>query len=328
MRLTEHFDLSHCNSFGLSSRARYGGVITKLADIPAMLDLADRLGLPFHVIGGGSNCLLPARLDAVVGLMGLKGRSVDNGSGDGIRVTASAGEDWSGLVQHLTATGIGGLENLAGIPGTVGAAPVQNIGAYGVELSDVFEKLRAFDRQSGTLVTLNKDACRFAYRHSRFKEMPGRYIVTEVTLRLPRPWAPVLGYAGLSDLPTPHAPAAIRDAVLAQRAAKLPDWRVLGNAGSFFHNPIVPAETWQALPDAPGHPAPGGVKLSAGWLIDRCGLKGTRIGGAGVYEDHALVIVNHGRATLPDVQELADLVIRRVRARFGVTLAQEPVTLR
>lgn len=327
MRLTDYFDLSHRNSFGFSSRARYGAEVTRVEEISEIACFAERLDLPLYILGRGSNCLFPERLQGVVAVMAIKGWSVDDSAQDHIKVTAQAGEDWPSLVAQITACGIGGLENLAGIPGTVGAAPIQNIGAYGVELSDVFERLEAYDRNENRMVTLTKADCRFAYRHSVFKEQPGRYIVSEVTLRLPRPWAPVLSYAGLRDLPTPQTPETVMQAVLAQRAAKLPDWRVLGNVGSFFHNPVVPEETWRALPEMPGHPADGGVKLSAGWLIDHAGLKGLRIGDAGVHEGHALVIVNHGHATLPQVQALADQVIRRVRAKFGVTLVPEPITL-
>lgn len=325
MQLQEYFDLSQNNTFGLPSRARYGGVITEAGQIPEYCALARRLDLPLYILGGGSNCLLPERLDAVVARMGIMGWSVDDSAGDAIRITANAGESWPDLVQQVTERGIGGLENLAGIPGTVGAAPIQNIGAYGVELEEVFESLKAYDRETGAPVTLDKAACNFSYRHSHFKDHPGRYIVTQVTLRLPRPWQPVLRYAGLDKLPEPHSPEAIMAEVLAQRGAKLPDWRLLGNTGSFFHNPVVSLDTWESLPEMPGHAHAGGMKLSAGWLIDQCGLKGTRIGGAGVHEGHALILVNHGKATLPEVQALADLVIRRVRDRFGVTLIQEPI---
>ncbi|SFJ95678.1 UDP-N-acetylmuramate dehydrogenase [Celeribacter neptunius] len=327
MRLTEYFDLSHRNSFGFSSRARYGAEVTRAEDIRDLARLSKRLNLPLHLLGSASNCLLPDRLHAVVGVMAIKGWSVDDSPGDHVRVTAQAGEDWSDLVARLTARDIGGLENLAGIPGTVGAAPVQNIGAYGMELSDVFESLQAYDRRADSMITLGKADCRFGYRHSLFKDAPGRYLITQVTLRLPRPWHPVLSYVGLRDLPAPQTPETILEAVLAQRAAKLPDWRVLGNVGSFFHNPIVTQETLRSLPEMPAHPTPDGVKLSAAWLIDHCGLKGLRIGDAGIHTGHALIIVNHGRATLPEVQALADQVIRRVRAKFGVTLVPEPVTL-
>lgn len=327
MRLTDYFDLSPRNSFGFSSRARYGAEVTRAEEIAEIAQLSERLDLPLYVLGGGSNCLLPERLRAVVAVMAIKGWCVEDCAEDHIKITAQAGEDWPSLVAQITGSGLGGLENLAGIPGTVGAAPVQNIGAYGVELSDVFAHLNAYDRKENRMVTLTKADCRFAYRHSVFKDQPGRYIVSEVTLRLPRPWHPILSYAGLRDLPAPQTPETVMQAVLAQRAAKLPDWRVLGNVGSFFHNPVVPEETWRALPEMPGHPTDGGVKLSAGWLIDHAGLKGLRIGDAAVHEGHALVIVNHGRATLPEVQALADQVIRRVRAKFGVTLVPEPITL-
>lgn len=323
----EGFDLSGHNTLGLPSRALYGGVISDIGDIMRMIEFARARYLPFHVLGGGSNCVLAETVNAVVGRIDLPGWRIEQGFSGGVRVTACAGEDWSDLVRRTVGQGIGGLENLAGIPGTVGAAPIQNIGAYGIELSDVFQELTALDTRTGDLVHLGKDACRFAYRHSRFKDEPGRYIVTEVTLSLPRHWQPVLSHAGLKGLPDASDPGAIMAAVLAIRGAKLPDWRITGNVGSFFHNPIVPAHMRQEVGGVPGHPVPGGIKLSAGWLIEACGLKGHRLGGAGFHAKHALVIVNHGGATFGDVQDLAALAIQRVRDRFGVTLVQEPVTL-
>lgn len=322
----EQLDLSRRNTLGLVSHARYGGVIREIDEIARVLDLGWDQGLPVRFLGGGSNCVLAERIEAVVGILELRGRSVDTSVPDRVRITARAGESWPDLVEWTVAQGIGGLENLAGIPGTVGAAPVQNIGAYGVELCDVLESVTAFDTETGRLCYFTAAECRFAYRHSRFKDEPGRYVVTEVTLTLPRPWRPVLRYAGLTALPS-NEPQTIMQAVLALRAAKLPDWRVTGNAGSFFHNPIVPEENKARYADVPGHPVEGGLKLSAGWLIEACGLKGYRCGDAGFSARHALVLVNHGNATFDEVAGLAALAVQEVKNRFGVTLVQEPVTL-
>lgn len=327
MSLTDQFDLTARNTLGLPSHARYGGVLRDAGAIAEALDFAQARELPFHFLGGGSNCVLGPQIEAVVGISGMAGRWLDTGARDAVRVTARAGESWPGLVEWTVAQGVGGLENLAGIPGTVGAAPIQNIGAYGVELSDVFDSLVAFDTETRTFRRFDKDACRFSYRHSRFKEAPGRHIVTEVTLALPRPWRPVLRYAGLDALPGGSDARTIMQAVQALRRTKLPDWQVTGNAGSFFHNPIVPVAEAAHYADMPAHPTEGGIKLSAGWLLEACGLKGYRCGDAGFSEKHALVLVNHGRATYADVTRLAATAVRAVRERFGVTLVQEPVTL-
>lgn len=324
--LAADFDLSARNTLGLRSRARFGGVLTEVAQIAEAVRFARAMALPFHLLGGGSNCVLAPEVPTVVGIAGLMGRRVERTSG-GSRIVARAGEEWDGLVRWAVAQGIGGLENLAGIPGRVGAAPVQNIGAYGVELSDVLEAVTALDTISGEMRRFTAAECRLAYRHSRFKDTPGRYLIAEVALLLPGGWRPVLDYAGLADLPGDCGPGQVMRAVLARRGARLPDWRQTGNAGSFFHNPVVPEEVVGRIPAAAGRPVAGGVKLSAGWLLEACGFKGRRQGGAGFSDRHALVLVNHGAATFDDVTELAAQAVAAVRTRFGVTLVQEPVRL-
>lgn len=327
MILTDDFDLSKRNTLGLASRARHGGLITEPDQIAPVVAFARERDLPFHLLGEGSNCVLGERIDAVVAIMGLKGRSVDRDSFGRTRIKARAGEIWAELVEWSVAQGVGGLENLAGIPGTVGAAPVQNIGAYGRELDQLLESVTAYDTIEGAFRTLGAEECRFRYRHSRFKDEPGRYVIVETTLSPPSQWRPILDYRGLKALPGNASPAEVMRAVLSIRRSKLPDWRVLGNAGSFFHNPVAPASFRRAFPDAPAHDVEGGVKLSAGWLLEACGLKGHRRGGAGFYDKHALVLVNHGGATFRDVESLAALAIDRVRGRFGVELVQEPTVL-
>tara|TARA_B100001971_G_scaffold214516_1_gene252372 strand:+ start:514 stop:1296 length:783 start_codon:yes stop_codon:yes gene_type:complete len=259
--------------------------------------------------------------------MDLRGRSLQHDSEDWIRMTACAGESWPELVAWTVEQGVGGLENLAGIPGTVGAAPVQNIGAYGVEIGDIVESVTAVDTITGSFRRFAREECRFTYRNSRFKEERGRYVLIEVTLSLPRLWKPVLSYSGLAEHFEEFDPRTVMDRVLALRHAKLPDWRVTGNVGSFFHNPIVPSALEQQFQQVPRYPVQHGIKLSAGWLIEACGLKGHRCGGAGFYDRHALVIVNHGHATFRDVTRLAAVAVEEVKSRFGVELVQEPVTL-
>ena len=238
--------------------------------------------------------------------------------------------------------GLPGLENLALIPGTVGAAPVQNIGAYGVELKDRFESLDAVDLVTGRAVTLDASACRFGYRDSVFKQggfegLAGKSLITRVRLRLPRPWQPVLGYLDLerkraeTGIAQPDA-RTIFDWVCAIRRAKLPDPAVVGNAGSFFKNPVVSAEQCRDIidrdPEIVHYPLPdGSCKLAAGWLIDACGWKGKSVGRAGVYDKQALVLVNRGGASGAEVLTLARAIQESVYGRFGIRLEPEPVIL-
>jgi UDP-N-acetylmuramate dehydrogenase len=230
------------------------------------------------------------------------------------------------------------LENLALIPGTVGAAPVQNIGAYGVELKDRFESLEAVDLVTGRSVVLDAAACRFGYRDSVFKQhLAGKSLITRVRLRLSRPWRPVLGYLDLerkvaeTGISNPD-PRTLCDWVCAIRRAKLPDPALLGNAGSFFKNPVVSAEQCRDIigrdPEVVHYPLPdGSVKLAAGWLIDACGWKGKTVGGAGVHDRQALVLVNRGGATGGEVVTLARAIQESVYGRFGIRLEPEPVVM-
>ncbi|MCQ0986956.1 UDP-N-acetylmuramate dehydrogenase [Jiella marina] len=328
-RAISDFDLSRRNSLGLAARARYGAFVHEAQEIDALARFAGEVGLPFVVLGGGSNVVLHPEIDAVVAVLATRGRAVTGEADGDLLVTAQAGEDWPDFVQWTVAQGFGGIENLAGIPGTVGAAPVQNIGAYGIELADRFHSLTAYDRAERHWRVFRREDCRFRYRQSVFKDDPGRFVITEVTLALPGEWRPILGYAGLDSLDETVDPKTIMERVLALRGSKLPDWRVLGNAGSFFHNPVVSGAVADTIPGAPRYPQPDGtVKLSAGWLIESCGLKGHRVGDAGVYEKHALIIVNHGRATAHDISALAETIKSAVFERFGVTLQQEPLEIR
>lgn len=328
MDVISNFDLTDHNTFGLGSRAQYGAVVAGTEDIEAIVEFAASERLPLHVIGGGSNVLLRERIEGVVALMAIKGRHVIGRQDGGVLVKAEAGEDWPDFVEWAVRQGFGGLENLAGIPGTVGAAPVQNIGAYGVELKDRFQCLTAYDCLERTVCSFGPEDCRFAYRHSAFKEVPGRYVILDVTLVLPEPWQPILGYKGLDSLPADTDVLTVMERVLELRRGKLPDWRVLGNAGSFFHNPIVAAEVAEGIAGGPRYPqADGRVKLSAAWLIEACGLKGMRQGEAGVHEGHALILVNHGKATYSDLDRLASTVQAAVKERFGVDLVREPIAV-
>ena len=253
-------------------------------------------------------------------------------------VEFGAGESWHEAVAWTLEQGWPGLENLALIPGSVGAAPVQNIGAYGVELKDRFDSLDAVDLVTGRSVTLDAAACRFGYRDSVFKQaLAGKSVITRVRLRLPRPWQPVLGYLDLerkiAETGQAHPDArTVFDWICAIRRNKLPDPGQIGNAGSFFKNPVVSAEQCRDIigrdPEIVHYPLPDGtVKLAAGWLIDACGWKGKSVGRAGVYEKQALVLVNRGGASGAEVVTLARAIQESVYGRFGIRLEPEPVIL-
>jgi UDP-N-acetylmuramate dehydrogenase len=330
--MTPELDLQRHNTFGLPARARFGASITQRDELALLLSEAAARNLPFRVLGGGSNVVLRPFFDGIVGLMAIKGREILGRQGDRMLVRVEAGENWHQIVEWTVQNDLPGLENLAAIPGTVGAAPIQNIGAYGCELVERFASLEALDTLDGTIRRFDRDECGFSYRQSVFKRTPGRFVVLSVILALPTDWRPNLAYPGLNDLPADVDAQTVMQAVVAVRGRKLPDWRKTGNAGSFFHNPIVEASVADALaaahPEAPRYPGSDGrVKLSAAWLIERCGFKGYRLGGAGISEQHALVVVNNGGATQQQISDLAALIVETVRTRFGVELVQEPELL-
>lgn len=326
MDMIADFDLTARNTFGLKSAARRGIIVDDAGMLPALAEESARSGQPLKILGGGSNVVLPERLEGIVALMAIGGVSLAGQTATHNIVTAGAGENWHDFVVWTVERDMPGLENLAGIPGTVGAAPIQNIGAYGAQLSDFFLSLTAYDLKDGIIRTFAAEACRFGYRQSRFKAEPDRYVILTVTLALPRQWRAKRDYAGLDRLPEDVSAREMLNHVVALRASKLPDWRRLGNAGSFFHNPVVAADEAARIEGAPHYgQADGTVKLSAGWLIEQSGLKGFRLGPAGTYERHALVLVNHGGATSADITALSSYIRDTVRARYGVELVQEPI---
>ncbi len=328
------------NSFGLPAVAHTLVHIRSDADVRRMLDHPALGRAPKLVLGGGSNLVLTRDPQAVVLRVEVAGRRLLERREDAWIVEFGAGENWHAAVAWCQDQGLPGLENLALIPGTVGAGPVQNIGAYGLELADRFESLDAVDLVTGRGVTLGAAACRFSYRDSVFKQtgfggLAGKSLITRVRLRLPRPWRPVLGYLDIerrmaeTGNPAPDA-GTLLDWVVAIRRAKLPDPAVLGNAGSFFKNPVVSAEQCRDIigrdPHLVHYPlADGRFKLAAGWLIDACGWKGKAVGGAAVYERQALVLVNKGGATGAEVVTLARAIQESVYGRFGIRLEPEPV---
>ncbi|CAB3694173.1 UDP-N-acetylenolpyruvoylglucosamine reductase [Achromobacter animicus] len=329
-------DLTRLNTLGLASRADAFVALRDPAQLPALSALA-QAAPSLLVLGGGSNVVLPERVPGLVARVAFEGVRLLEARPDAWIVEAAGGESWHGFVAACVAQGWDGLENLALIPGTVGASPVQNIGAYGVELQERFHSLTAWDVREARFVEMRAAECRFSYRDSTFKhDEPGRWIIVSVRFALPRPWRPVLEYpdlqrhARLAD----GAPSArdVFEAVCEIRRAKLPDPAVTGNAGSFFKNPIVPAAQREALaarfPGLVSYPQPDGrYKLAAGWLIDQCGWKGKALGAAGVHDRQALVLINRGGATAEDIMGLAGAVQDAVADRYGVRLEPEPVVV-
>jgi UDP-N-acetylmuramate dehydrogenase len=324
------------NSFGLPSTADALVRLTSDADVTRVVDHPEFGKAPKLILGGGSNLVLTRDVGALVLKVEIMGRRLLRETPDAWIVEAGAGENWHELVAWTLAQGWPGLENLGLIPGTVGAAPVQNIGAYGVEFADRFESLDGVDLVTGRRVTLDARHCAFGYRDSVFKRaLAGKTLITRVRLRLPRPWRPVLGYLELqrrvhdTGIAEPDA-RTVFDWVCDIRRAKLPDPALIGNAGSFFKNPVVSAEQCRDIigrdPSVVHYPLPDGrFKLAAGWLIDACGWKGKSIGRAGVYERQALVLVNRGGASGAEVVTLARAIQESVYGRFGIRLEPEPV---
>jgi UDP-N-acetylmuramate dehydrogenase len=334
--LRSNFPLRSLNTFGIDAYAAHYLRVEQADQLRAALADPVLAALPRLVLGGGSNLLLTRDFPGLVLHIALQGREVLAGDATHHHVRAAAGENWHEFVLWTLAQGLGGLENLSLIPGTVGAAPIQNIGAYGAETKDYFHSLTVFDPASGALRAMDAAECRFAYRDSVFKHDAGRgLIIVDVTFALPRQWQANLRYAELAQAVAAQGIAAptaqqVADTVIAVRRRKLPDPAEIGNAGSFFKNPVVSGEACAQLlaqfPQLVHHrQADGSEKLAAGWLIDQCGWKGRSLGAAGVYEKQALVLVNRGGATGADVQRLAAAIQDDVAARYGVRLEPEPV---
>jgi UDP-N-acetylmuramate dehydrogenase len=354
MLVENNAPLQSLNTFGIAARAQGLARIRSVDDVLGLMASPDwqpqSTEHPVFVLGGGSNLVLTGDLKALVLRVEIAGRRLLDETDKGWLVEAGGGENWHDFVGWTLDQGWPGLENMALIPGTVGAAPVQNIGAYGVELQDRFHSLDAVDLHTGQLFTLDAAQCGFGYRDSVFKHAPsdprsmglkGRALIARVRFWLPKPWKPVLGYLDLErkmdETGIRHPDARqIFDWVVAIRRAKLPDPAVIGNAGSFFKNPTVTPEQCADIiardPKVVHYPMPdGSIKLAAGWLIDACGWKGKSVGNAGVYEKQALVLVNRGGPSNPctggEVMTLAKAIQTSVYERFGIRLEPEPVVI-
>jgi len=326
------------NTFGLEARAKRFLCLTDAAQLALLHADSTIAALPRLTLGGGSNMLLTRDFPGLVIHVQLKGIELAGEDDTTHRIRVAAGENWHDFVMWTLDHGYGGLENLSLIPGSVGAAPIQNIGAYGVEAGELIESVTVFDFESGATFILPRAVCAFGYRDSIFKHaLRDSHLILAVTFALPKAWAPNTRYAEVAQelaargIAEPTA-RDISDAVIAIRRRKLPDPAVIGNAGSFFKNPVVPAAQRDALLAAHSQlvshvQSDGSYKLAAGWLIDQCGWKGKNLGAAGVYEKQALVLVNRGGATGEDVWRLAQAVQAEVEARFGVRLEPEPVVI-
>ncbi len=341
MVIEKNVPLQAFNSFGIVAKAHCLARIGSQAELQMLLADPESAGQAKFVLGGGSNIVLTGDVKSMVLKVEIRGRRFVSESDKALVVEAGAGENWHEFVCWTLSQGYPGLENMALIPGTVGAAPVQNIGAYGVELQDRFESLDAVDLHTGKEFTLNAAQCAFGYRDSIFKHqstslgLAGRALITRVRLSLPKPWKAVLGYADIekkmleSGIAEPSAQQVFQW-ICEIRRAKLPDPALIGNAGSFFKNPTVtPEQCADIIARDPKivyyHLADGSIKLAAGWLIDACGWKGKSVGNASVYEKQALVLVNRGGATGGEVMTLARSIQTSVYERFGIRLEPEPV---
>ncbi len=330
--ILKNVSLQKFNTYGLDYLADTYISFTTEDEVITLVRNSNAFPKPFFIIGGGSNLLFTLNFKGTLLHAGIEGIKVESTNSDYVIVSAGAGVVWDNFVEWTVNQGFGGLENLSLIPGMVGATPVQNIGAYGVEVKDTVEKVIAISIDDGTIREFSNDECRFRYRDSIFKnELKGKYLIIKVFYRLTK--SPVLNtrYGSLQEeverMGKPSVKT-VREAVIKIRKSKLPDPEVIGNAGSFFKNPVVSKDKIESLKDNyPGIPfyqdPSGGIKLAAGWLIEQCGWKGKRIGDAGVYEKQSLVLVNYGNATGKEIFDLAEQIKSSVFEKFGIELERE-----
>jgi UDP-N-acetylmuramate dehydrogenase len=333
MEILDNFNLKNFNTFHVSAYARYFINVTDITNLKEALAFADAKELPFMLIGQGSNLLFREDFPGVILEMNIHGKKIVEEDGDNVLVKARCGENWHAFVQWCLDKKCYGLENLSLIPGNIGAAPVQNIGAYGVELCDVMESLEAVEIATGELKTFSNEDCRFSYRSSVFKEeFKDQYVIYNVSFRLSRKAKVKIDYASLAialeKLPVEEVtPELVSKIVCDIRRSKLPNPGRLGNAGSFFWNPVISAEEFSRLqknyPDIVAYPNGDKVKLAAAWLIEQAGWKGFREGDVGVHQDHALVLVNYGQGTGAQLVTLSEQIQVSVQDKFGIALTPE-----
>lgn len=338
MQVLQDVSLQPYNTFGINACARHWVAITSVADLQELLRHPHYQAVPKLVLGGGSNVLFTRNFEGLVIKIDIQGIERTEENEEHVRIKTGAGVSWHTLVLHCIEQGYGGIENMSLIPGTVGAAPMQNIGAYGVEIKDVFVSLEAVEIASGNVVVFDYARCQFGYRSSIFKhELKGQYIITSVTLKLSKHPVINTSYGAIEDTLSdmladrPNATPTIQEvsqAVIRIRQSKLPDPAQIGNAGSFFKNPVVPRHHYEALAKQyetiPGYPVSDQkVKVPAGWLIEQCGWKGRRVGDIGVHDKQALVLVNYGGGIGSDLQNLAYQIKDSVMQKFDIAIEPE-----
>lgn len=337
-KLLENIDLKNYNTFRLGGKARWFLVLSSAEDLPEVFEFATEQNLPVFVLGGGSNILLsqPELFEAVVVKIEIKGFEIISDSGEEVTIKVGAGESWDEVVKRAVDMNLSGIEALSAIPGTVGATPIQNVGAYGAEIAKTLVSLEAYDIAAKQLVTLTKEQCKFAYRDSIFKsEAKDKYVITSITLRLSKSSASVPDYPGVKQYfeqrnITEPTLQQIREAIISIRQFKLPDPKEVASVGSFFKNPIVSKELYLQVKEK--YPTVvaflqdnGNYKISAGWLLETLGYKGKQIGNLQFYPNSALVLTNTGAASFAELRGLVDKTKAHVKQVFSIDLELEPI---
>ncbi|WP_333831164.1 UDP-N-acetylmuramate dehydrogenase [Acinetobacter schindleri] len=331
MQIQTQVQLKPFNTLSLDAVASHYCKIQSIDDLTQALDFAKQQQLNILILSGGSNMLLPEQIHALVLHMDIQGIELLDADDQVQRLRVGAGQSWHDFVVWTTQQGFYGLQNLALIPGLVGASPVQNIGAYGVEVGEFIESVEVYDRENHSFSSIKAADCDFAYRHSIFKDHPGRYIITHVIFRLLKQPELKLNYGDLKTaVGEEQTPENLERQVIQIRQSKLPDPKEYPNVGSFFKNPVVDLQFFdqiaQQFPNLPHYPQPNNqVKMAAGWLIDQSGWKGKQLGSVGMFHKQALVLVNYANASLKDVRATYQAVQADVQEKFGVLLEPEPV---
>lgn len=333
MNIQENISLKSLNTFGFDQNARFFTAADSVESLKSALTWAKEKELQVLILGGGSNILLTQDFDGLVIKVELKGIQLVGEDENHLWVKVGAGEVWHDLVSYAIERNWAGIENLSLIPGTVGASPMQNIGAYGVEIKEVFESLEAMNRSMLKMETFSHEACQFGYRESVFKnKLKDHYVICSVTFKLNKSPNFHVEYGAIQDVLQQKGIEkltinAVSEAVIEIRQSKLPDPRVIGNAGSFFKNPTIPQNQYADLqarfPGIPGYPSEAGVKVPAGWLIEQAGWKGFRSGDVGVHAKQALVLVNYGDGHGAEVRVLSEQIRQSIREKFGIELSPE-----
>ncbi len=334
MIVQKDVQLKPYNTFGIEATAKYFVEVSSIEQLKEILQNPDYQSTERLILGGGSNMLLTKDFDGLVIKMSIKGMEIVRETEENIWIKAGAGVVWHDLVMHCVAQNYAGVENLSLIPGTVGAAPMQNIGAYGIEIKEVFEELEALEIGTGEIRTFDKVTCNFGYRESIFKhEAKGKYIILNVTFKLSKKPTFHVEYGAIKDTlaemgVTEMSIKAISDAVIHIRQSKLPNPAEIGNAGSFFKNPEIPNTQFEALkaqfPTIPSYPvSETTTKVPAGWLIEQAGWKGQRFGNVGVHAKQALVLVNYGGGKGEEIKDLSQKIQASIKEKFGIQLSAE-----